>query len=153
MRLDELLLQAHEQLLRRHPTCRVDLAFGEADSFVVRGNEALLLAAILNVLDNACKYSAGATAPVLATLLPAAGHLRLLVQDHGPGIAPQYQEKIFQRFVQIPDKNGYKGGSGLGLSIAREFISSQNGQLWVESELGAGSTFLFTLPLATPEAG
>ena len=84
-----------------------------------------------------------------ATLAPDGQQVQVSVQDNGPGIAPQYQEKIFQRFVQIPDKNGYKGGSGLGLSIAREFISSQGGQLWVSSELGAGSTFVFTLPVAS----
>jgi signal transduction histidine kinase len=69
------------------------------------------------------------------------------VQDHGPGIAPEHHERIFQRFAQLPDKTGYRGGSGLGLSIAREFITTQGGRLWVESELGSGSTFSFTLPV------
>ncbi|OGX91880.1 hypothetical protein BEN49_18125, partial [Hymenobacter coccineus] len=83
--LDELLLLAHEQVLRRYPTCRVDLAFGEADAFVVRGNEALLLAAVLNVLDNACKFSAGG-GTVTATLAPGPHRLALLVADEGPGL-------------------------------------------------------------------
>ncbi|UOQ78553.1 HAMP domain-containing histidine kinase [Hymenobacter sp. 5516J-16] len=108
---------------------------------------------LLNLLANAIRYSPEqAQIHIRAALTTEAQpQVRISVQDHGPGIAPQYQEKIFQRFVQIPDKNGYKGGSGLGLSIAREFIGSQGGQLWVESELGSGSTFSFTLPLARPE--
>jgi len=104
---------------------------------------------LLNLLANAIRYSPEqAPLHIRAALSPDGQQVQVRVQDHGPGIAPQYQEKIFQRFVQIPDKQGYHGGSGLGLSIAREFIGSQGGQLWVESELGAGSTFVFTLPLA-----
>ncbi|GAA3936149.1 ATP-binding protein [Hymenobacter algoricola] len=87
---------------------------------------------------------------VRASLSADRQHALVSVQDHGPGIAPQYQEKIFRRFVQIPDKNSYRGGSGLGLGVAREFIGSQGGQLWVGSELGAGSACLFTRPLAVP---
>lgn len=105
---------------------------------------------LLNLLANAIRYSPESEQiRINASLAPDSKHVQVSVQDKGPGIAPQYQEKIFQRFVQIPDKNGYKGGSGLGLSIAREFIASQGGQLWVSSELGSGSTFTFTLPVAS----
>jgi signal transduction histidine kinase len=105
---------------------------------------------LLNLLANAIRYSPEQEQIcIYAAVAPDGQQVRVSVQDNGPGIAPQYQEKIFQRFVQIPDKNGYKGGSGLGLSIAREFITSQGGQLWVNSELGAGSTFVLTLPVAT----
>ncbi|OUJ72308.1 ATP-binding protein [Hymenobacter crusticola] len=103
---------------------------------------------LLNLLANAIRYSPEQEAiHIRADLAPDGQQVQVRVRDHGPGIAPQYQEKIFQRFVQIPDKNGYKGGSGLGLSIAREFITSQGGRLWVESELGSGSTFVFSLPV------
>ncbi|AII51908.1 hypothetical protein N008_07945 [Hymenobacter sp. APR13] len=104
---------------------------------------------LLNLLANGIRYSPEqGQLHIRAALAPGGQQVEVLVQDDGPGIAPQYQEKIFQRFVQIPDKTGYRGGSGLGLSIAREFIGSQGGQLWVESELGSGSTFRFTLPVA-----
>ncbi|TGE29185.1 HAMP domain-containing sensor histidine kinase [Hymenobacter metallicola] len=105
---------------------------------------------LLNLLANAIRYSPPQEPiRISASLTPDQQQVQVRVQDRGPGIAPHYQDKIFQRFVQIPDKQGYTGGSGLGLSIAREFITSQGGQLWVESELGAGSSFVFTLPLAT----
>ena len=100
---------------------------------------------LINLLANATRYSpAGETLTVRAA--PAGSFVQVSVQDHGPGIAAENHERIFQRFAQIPDKTGYRGGSGLGLSIAREFIATQGGRLWVESELGSGSTFHFTLP-------
>ena len=101
---------------------------------------------LINLLVNATRYSpAGETLTVRAA--PAGQFVQVSVQDRGPGIAPDNHDRIFQRFAQIPDKTGYRGGSGLGLSIAREFITTQGGRLWVESELGSGSTFHFTLPL------
>ena len=101
---------------------------------------------LINLLANAIRYSpVGAALTVRATM--AGAFVQVSVQDYGPGIAPEHHEKIFQRFAQLPDKSGYRGGSGLGLSIAREFITTQGGRLWVESELGSGSTFSFTLPV------
>lgn len=106
---------------------------------------------LINLLANAIRYSpAGETLTVRAAV--AGQFVQVSVQDRGPGIAPENHDKIFQRFAQIPDKTGYRGGSGLGLSIAREFITTQGGRLWVESELGSGSTFAFTLPLAASAA-
>jgi NtrC-family two-component system sensor histidine kinase KinB len=102
---------------------------------------------LINLMANAIRYSpVGGTLTVRA--VPTGGMVQVSVQDHGPGIAAENHEKIFQRFAQIPDKTGYRGGSGLGLSIAREFITAQGGRLWVESELGSGSCFFFTLPMA-----
>ncbi|MDQ2793638.1 MAG: ATP-binding protein [Bacteroidota bacterium] len=101
---------------------------------------------LINLLANAIRYSpVGAALTVRVSV--AGAFVRVSVQDHGPGIAAEHHDKIFQRFAQLPDKSGYRGGSGLGLSIAREFISTQGGRLWVESELGSGSTFSFTLPV------
>ena len=102
---------------------------------------------LINLLANAIRYSpAGETIAVRAAR--AGKFVQVTVQDAGPGIAAEYHDKIFQRFAQLPDKAGYTGGSGLGLSIAREFITTQGGRLWVESELGSGSAFHFTLPVA-----
>ncbi|UOQ64390.1 sensor histidine kinase [Hymenobacter volaticus] len=101
---------------------------------------------LINLLANAIRYSPrGARLTVQATQLP--GHeLQVSVQDYGPGIPAEYHERIFQRFAEVPNPAGHKGGSGLGLSISREFISTQGGRLWVESSPGTGSRFLFTLP-------
>jgi signal transduction histidine kinase/HAMP domain-containing protein len=102
---------------------------------------------LINLLANAIRYAPGGE-PLTVRAAVAGAFVQVSVQDRGPGIAAENHDKIFQRFAQIPDKTGYRGGSGLGLSIAREFITTQGGRLWVESELGSGSTFSFTLPVA-----
>ena len=102
---------------------------------------------LINLLANAIRYSPDG-APLVVRATQVGQFVQVTVQDRGPGIAAENHEKIFQRFAQIPDTSGYKGGSGLGLSIAREFIAAQGGRLWVESKLGSGSTFCFTLPVA-----
>jgi NtrC-family two-component system sensor histidine kinase KinB len=100
---------------------------------------------LLSLLANAIRYShLQDKLHLSACLLPSGQHVQVRVQDQGPGIELALQERIFQRFAQLPTQ----GGSGLGLSIAREFVSSQGGKLWVESVPGAGSAFLFTLPVS-----
>ncbi|MGH9343877.1 MAG: sensor histidine kinase [Terriglobia bacterium] len=73
--------------------------------------------------------------------------VRVSVSDTGPGIAPEYQQEIFDDFVKLPQTGDPVGGMGLGLAIARRLILAHNGKIWVESELGSGSTFSFLLPL------
>ncbi|MDJ0365367.1 HAMP domain-containing sensor histidine kinase [Hymenobacter sp. H14-R3] len=148
VRVDELLLQAHEQILRRYPTCRVDLELGDESMPDVRGNEALLLAAILNVLDNACKYSAGATAPVLATLLPLAGRLRLLVQDYGAGLSPADLEQVFVPFFRAASVRGLPG-HGIGLPLTAQIMALHGGVVRVASEPGQGTQVRLEWPTIT----
>ncbi len=125
---------------------QLDVQLG-ADLPAVRADVEKTTWVLINLMANAIRYSPlGSTLTVRA--VPGGGMVQVSVQDHGPGIAAENHEKIFQRFAQIPDKTGYRGGSGLGLSIAREFITAQGGRLWVESELGSGSCFFFTLPVA-----
>lgn len=80
---------------------------------------------------------------------PATGPnaVRVAVSDTGPGIAPEYQQEIFDDFVKLPQQGEGAGGMGLGLGIAKRLILAHNGKIWVESEPGAGSTFSFLLPL------
>jgi len=101
---------------------------------------------LLNLISNAIRYSAENDTIEIAAKTDKS-EVVVSVKDNGPGIEQQNHEKIFHKFVQIPGKAEYKGGAGLGLSISREFIQSQGGRIWVESALGKGSTFLFTLPV------
>jgi signal transduction histidine kinase len=80
-----------------------------------------------------------------ATASPNA--VRVTVADTGIGIAPEYHQEIFDDFVKLPQEGEPVGGTGLGLAIARRLISAHNGKIWVESEVGRGSTFSFLLPL------
>jgi signal transduction histidine kinase len=147
VRIDELLLQAHEQILRRYPTCRVDLELGEEAVPAVHGNEALLLAAILNVLDNACKYSGGATEPVLASLLAEGpGQLRLLVHDHGPGLSPADLEQVFVPFFRAATVRALPG-HGIGLPLTAQIMALHGGVVRVASELGRGTEVRLEWPI------
>jgi NtrC-family two-component system sensor histidine kinase KinB len=104
---------------------------------------------LLNLLVNAVRYSPEhGHIQLSAALLPGSHAVRVQVQDQGPGIAPEYQQHIFERFAQGPAATSGNSGTGLGLSISREFITSQSGELGVESTPGQGSTFFFTLPVA-----
>ncbi len=121
-----------------------------ADLPPVRADREKTVWVLLNLLTNAVRHSPeGTTIAITAARTPNGRAVRVAVQDHGPGIAPEDQERIFHRFTQLASEgDAPRTGSGLGLSIGREFISSQGGQLGVESALGAGSTFFFTLPIA-----
>ncbi len=101
---------------------------------------------LVNLISNAMRY----TSPKGFIKLKAEEMeqvIKFSVTDSGKGISPEFLDKIFQKHFQVNDQNG-TGGSGLGLSIAKKFINAQNGNIGVESELGQGSTFYFTLPKA-----
>jgi two-component system phosphate regulon sensor histidine kinase PhoR len=75
--------------------------------------------------------------------------VRFSVQDFGPGIASEHLGRIFERFYRVDKaRSRDSGGTGLGLAIARHIVEAHRGRMWVESELGRGSTFCFTLPVA-----
>ena len=103
---------------------------------------------LINLLSNAIRYSPHGAALTIRAV-PWGEMVQLSVEDEGPGIAREHHQRIFQRFgggvaAGAPPAHG---SSGLGLSISREFITAQGGQLWVESQPGAGSCFTFTLPV------
>jgi signal transduction histidine kinase len=103
--------------------------------------------ALLNLLDNAVKYS-GDARHIGVRVGVDAGHIAIEVEDHGVGIAPADQTRIFDRFYRSPDGNG-KGGYGLGLFLVRHIMEAHGGRTEVESEPGRGSRFRLILPVAT----
>jgi NtrC-family two-component system sensor histidine kinase KinB len=141
VRFAEATVQA--QLAHKQLALQADLP---ADLPPVRADVEKTTWVLINLLANAIRYSPPGER-IVVRAARAGKFVQVTVQDRGPGIAAEHHDKIFQRFAQLPDKAGYTGGSGLGLSIAREFIATQGGRLWVESELGSGSAFNFTLPV------
>jgi hypothetical protein len=105
---------------------------------------------LTNLIDNAIKFTQhGGSVWVGAEVDPDdAGFLRFRVRDTGAGIRPEHRELIFERLAQVSDQyRSSREGLGLGLYIARELVTQHGGRIWVESELGVGSTFWFTLPV------
>jgi PAS domain S-box-containing protein len=99
---------------------------------------------LTNFLTNAIKYSPE-DGEILLTTSIFENTIRFTVQDQGRGIEEKYLPRIFDRYFKVPGSTD-KPGTGLGLSISREFIEAQGGQIWVDSKLGEGSTFGFSLP-------
>ena len=99
-----------------------------------------------NLLDNALKYTPrGSSIDVTARLV--AGEIAVCVRDNGPGIPEADLPHIFERFYRVDKgRSRDKGGTGLGLSIVKHIVQLHGGRVWVESELGKGTAFHFTLP-------
>lgn len=105
----------------------------------------LLEIVLNNLVDNAIKYSeAGGELRVAAERRN--NRIQFLVADNGIGIAPEDQKKIFERFYRVDkDRARESGGTGLGLAIVKHAVRSLGGKIWVESKLGQGSKFYFTV--------
>ena len=115
----------------------------------VRGDASLLREVLQNLLDNAIQYTPeGGHIHVSATA--GAREAMITVADTGIGIPLADQERIFERFYRVDAARSREaGGTGLGLSIAKHIVEAHGGRLWVESEVGHGSRFSFSIPLAT----
>jgi signal transduction histidine kinase len=112
------------------------------------GDERKVKQVLLNLLSNAVKFTPeGGRISVKAGL--ADGAVEIAVTDTGIGIAPEDQAAIFEEFRQVGSDDARKQeGTGLGLTLAKKFIELHGGRIWVESKLGTGSTFTFTLPVS-----
>ena len=124
----------------------------EPGATTVRGDRQWLSHVLINLVGNAIKFTPrGGTVCVSARR--DAGVVELRVTDTGRGIPPEQVERVFERFAQVERKDASeKGGSGLGLAIAKAIVLQHGGRIWVESTVGRGTTFAFTLPAADPSA-
>ncbi|HSF07430.1 MAG TPA: GAF domain-containing protein [Methylomirabilota bacterium] len=130
---------AREKQLDLAVTVDPDLPLG-------RGDQRRLTQVVLNLVGNALKFTD--TGRVAVRARRADDAFLVEVADTGPGIAPADQAKIFEEFQQADSATTRaKGGTGLGLAIARRIIEMHGGHMWVESTLGQGSTFSFTVPI------
>src|SRR5262249_49328378 len=117
-----------------------------------RGDGRRLSQVLLNLVGNAIKFTDQGEVAIRAST--ADGGFKIAVCDTGPGIATADQGKIFEEFQQADNSiTRKKGGTGLGLSIAKRIIEMHGGRIWVESTLGKGSTFYFTLPVRVETQG
>jgi two-component system phosphate regulon sensor histidine kinase PhoR len=112
----------------------------------VRFDPAALSQAVINLIDNAVKYS-GASKWIAVRLTSAGTHAVLEVEDRGVGIPAAEQTRVFDRFYRVPNRSG-KGGYGLGLFMVQHIARAHDGTVSVSSSPGVGSTFHFRLPFA-----
>ena len=132
------------QLERKSGNLKLDL---NAAQFKLKGDEAYLLGILLNLLDNALKYSNDAPNVIIRTQNNK-GQLICSIKDHGMGMTKESQRSIFQKFYRVASGNVHNiKGFGLGLAYVKEIIKLHHGSIEVESELKKGSTFIIKFPL------
>lgn len=145
--LNALLREVLELLRPTAPGHSFHLQLDEAQPACL-GDRDRLTQVITNLLSNAIKYSPRGGEILLGSQVKQ-GLAQVWVQDHGIGIPPDAFEEVFVSYSRIEvETTRYIKGSGLGLSIARQIIQMHGGHIWVESRLGFGSCFFFTIPLA-----
>jgi signal transduction histidine kinase len=115
------------------------------------GDERRITQVLLNLVGNAIKFTEVGKIEVRASM--ENNHVEVSVSDTGPGIPAEERERIFDEFHQLDTSSTRtKGGTGLGLAISKKIIEMHGGRIWVESDVGQGSTFHFTLPVGMPKA-
>jgi len=142
--LDMLCLEVYRQTKDLRP--EVKFRFEHEDQVTVVGDRDLLKQLVLNLVDNSLKYTP-AGGEVVLLLGREEDRARIIVQDTGPGIAPEQQSLIFRRFYRVGDGGRRTGGAGIGLAISDWIAKAHGGEIVVESEVGKGSLFKVLLPL------
>jgi signal transduction histidine kinase len=145
--IDNALILVRERATRRGITLgrTIDERVG-----ILHGDARKVKQVLLNLLSNALKFTPeGGRIDVSARLQDGAAEIA--VADTGVGIAPEDQEAVFEEFRQVGTADKKVEGTGLGLALSRKIIELHGGRIWVESEVGKGSTFRFTLPVRRGE--
>ncbi|MCL7419976.1 MAG: AAA family ATPase [Methylobacter sp.] len=117
----------------------------QADLPVIEGEKLRLFQVFQNLLDNAIKYNDKEKGIISVTCMEQNHYWQFAVTDNGPGIDKKYQEKIFQLFQTLKPKDQSES-TGIGLSLIEKIVTTWGGKIWLESEVGKGSSFIFTIP-------
>jgi signal transduction histidine kinase len=121
----------------------IKLVLDAAEEFTVEADSDLLERVVTNLVGNAIKFTPK-QGTITVSISDGGAELRVSVSDTGEGIPPEYLDRIFQKFEQVAGQR--RGGTGLGLTISKFFVEAHLGRIWVESEVGKGSRFTFTIP-------
>ncbi len=157
--LDEMLVKLSRNVIQKGVKKEIKIDFqidpDEIPNALI-GNPDRLCEILNQLLDNAAKFTEGEPAVVLGINVIKKSleqvTLEFYIKDNGIGIAPEYFDKIFERFTQVDTSSTRKfDGVGIGLSVCKQLVTLMGGKIWVESELGKGSTFYFTLTFTRQE--
>ncbi len=149
--LNAILTQAAERARAVSPKHTIEANLDPALP-KVSGDSDRLFQVVANLLSNAVKYSPSG-GEILITSVVEDGMVEVSIIDHGLGIPAEFVKKLFGRYERFEDKTKAKIiGTGLGLAITRQIVDMHGGKIWVDSTLGEGSQFHFTVPVAAPVA-
>ena len=151
--VDEIVAEAMRRSISMAESADISLTSDDNSGLEVMGDRTLLITALSNLISNAINYSPAGT-PVVVSRASDESTVRIRVTDHGIGIAPEHQGRVFERFFRVDKaRSRATGGTGLGLAIVKHVVQNHNGvvHLWSRPEMG--STFTIELPrVAAAEA-
>ena len=143
IRIDALVRDVATRINVHHPELNITFDFQPLPP--IRGDGTRLSQVFENLFSNAIKYAPASG--IAITMRPVADKIRITFSDRGEGIPPDYLPFVFERFYRVPGERTVTG-TGLGLYICKQIIMAHHGNIWVESVLGEGATFVIDLPVA-----
>ncbi len=150
--VDQVITEAVGRCRITAATARIEVTADAPSGLEVHGDRALLVTAVANLIENAIAYSPAGSA-VSVSRACRDEHVELSVTDRGIGIAPEHQERVFERFFRVDSaRTRATGGTGLGLAIVKHVAANHHGQVRLWSRQDTGSTFTVQLPVHHEEA-
>jgi two-component system sensor histidine kinase SenX3 len=151
--IDDVIADAIDRASVPARTAHISLTADAPIGLVVSGDRSLLITAVTNLVENAVHYSPPNSA-VSVSRMVRGDRVEIAVTDRGIGIAPEHQQRVFERFFRVdPARSRATGGTGLGLSIVKHVAATHSGTVTLWSRVGVGSTFTLSLPLSAQIAG
>jgi two-component system sensor histidine kinase SenX3 len=150
--VDEVVNEAMARCRLSAEAACIEIIVDRPTGLEVDGDRTLLVTALSNLIENAIAYSP-AEASVSVSRRSAGGRVEISVTDRGIGIAPEHQQRVFERFFRVdPARSRATGGTGLGLAIVKHVVANHGGEVRLWSSPGTGSTFTVRLPARPAEA-
>lgn len=144
--VDDVVADALARCRLAAESADIEITVDQPSGLQVNGDATLLVTALSNLLDNAVSYSPPGS-PVSVSRRLAGGFVEIAVTDRGPGIAPEHQVRVFERFFRVdPARSRGTGGTGLGLAIVKHVAANHGGDVRLWSRPGTGSTFTVRIP-------
>lgn len=144
--IDDVVTEALARSRLAAESAGIEIAVDEPSGLVVEGDRTLLVTALSNLVDNAIAYSPPGS-PVSVSRRLAGNRVEVAVTDRGIGIAPEHQQRVFERFFRVDQaRSRATGGTGLGLAIVKHVAANHGGEVRLWSRVGTGSTFTLCIP-------